>query len=155
MPFKSGVVVLLNTENEPLGYVDFPHAVRMMIRKVVVVVEGDETRRIGPHPWPKVLRLIRKIIETWVDRPAKWHRGGVFIRDQHRCAYCGGKATTIDHIFPRSRGGLWSWENCVAACENCNFTKADQTPAEAGMPLKHATPFVPTVRQIRAFARAA
>ncbi len=53
MPCRSGAVVLLNTENQPLGYVDFPHAVRMMIRKVVVVVEGDETRGSGRTRGPR------------------------------------------------------------------------------------------------------
>jgi 5-methylcytosine-specific restriction endonuclease McrA len=26
-------------------------------------------------------------------------------RDGHRCGYCGGVATTVDHILPRARGG--------------------------------------------------
>ena len=50
-------------------------------------------------------------------------------------AYCGGKAETVDHIVPRSRGGLLTWENAVAACLRCNHRKADRTPAEAGMKL--------------------
>lgn len=152
MTHNPGVVVLLNASYEPLGHVDFPHAVRMMIRQVAVVVEGDETKRIGTHPWPKVLRLVRYVYEKWLDKPAKWHRGGVFIRDRHKCAYCGSKATTIDHINPRSRGGLWSWANCVAACEKCNFRKANRTPEEAHMRLR-TTPYAPTVRQLRDTAR--
>jgi hypothetical protein len=42
---------------------------------------------------------------------------------------------TLDHVFPRSRGGLSSWENLVAACKSCNRRKADRTPEEAEMPL--------------------
>lgn len=142
-------VVLLNASHEPLGTVPFQHAVKMLFRKVAVVVEGDETRPdIGPHPWPKVLRLVRYVYQKWLDRPARWHRGGVFIRDGHRCAYCGKKADTIDHVLPRSRGGEWSWLNCVAACEGCNHDKGDRTPEEARMPLRYATPYVPTVREM-------
>jgi 5-methylcytosine-specific restriction endonuclease McrA len=43
---------------------------------------------------------------------------------------------TIEHIMPQSRGGPTSWENCVAACEDCNTRKADMTPNEAGMKLR-------------------
>lgn len=153
MTRMNGAVVLLNASYEPLGHVDFPHAVRMLVRKVAVVVEADTSRTIGPLPWPKVLRLVRYVYEKWLDRPARWHRGGVFIRDGHRCAYCGAKATTVDHLLPRSRGGKWDWLNCVAACSKCNESKADRTPAEAGMKLRYATPFVPTVRQLRDRAR--
>lgn len=148
-------VTLLSARSEPLGRIDFAKAVKMLLRKVAVVVDGDPDRMLGPHPWPRVVRLVRDVARTWYDRPAHWHRGGVFIRDRHRCAYCGGRATTIDHIFPRSRGGRWSWTNCVAACEGCNFAKADRTPHEAGMVLRYASPYAPTLGQIRALAKAA
>lgn len=141
-------VALLNASYEPLGTVPFKHAIRMLFREVAIVEEGDDQRRIGPHPWPKVIRLVRYITQKWLYRPAKWHRGGVFLRDGHRCAYCARKATTIDHILPRSRGGEWSWLNCVAACSSCNERKGNRTPAEAGMPLQFATPYVPTVAQL-------
>ena len=51
-------------------------------------------------------------------------------RDAHRCAYCGGGASTIDHVLPRSRGGADSWENLVACCLRCNNVKGDRTPQE-------------------------
>jgi 5-methylcytosine-specific restriction endonuclease McrA len=140
-------VALLNASYEPLGKVGFQHAVKMLFREVAVVVDGDESRMIGPHPWPRVLRLVRYVYQKWLDRPAKWHRGGVFIRDRHRCAYCGAKASTLDHVLPRSRGGEWSWQNVVAACFACNSRKGDRTPAEARMPLR-VTPYVPLVREI-------
>lgn len=141
-------VSLLNASYEPLGTVTFEKAIKMLFRKVAVVIEGDDQRMVGPHPWPKVLRLVKYVYQKWLDKPARWHRGGVFIRDGHRCAYCGKKAKTIDHILPRSRGGTWSWENCVAACFDCNGAKRNRTPEEAGMPLRYAQPYVPTVREI-------
>lgn len=141
-------VTLLNASYEPLGRVPFKQAVRMLFREVAIVEEGDEARRIGPHPWPAVIRLVRYVAQKWLYRPAKCHRGGVFLRDNHKCAYCGGKATTIDHVLPRSRGGEWAWDNCVAACQKCNERKADRTPAEARMPLRYATPYQPTVAEI-------
>lgn len=43
----------------------------------------------------------------------------------HRCLYCGAPSESIDHVFPRSRGGLSSDENCVPACLDCNGQKGD------------------------------
>lgn len=65
------------------------------------------------------------------------------MRDQHRCAYCGRRATTVDHVVPRSRGGADSWLNTVASCAEDNHRKADRTPEQAGMPLLRE-PFEPT-----------
>jgi len=55
-------------------------------------------------------------------------------RDKSRCGYCGEYATTIDHVIPRSRGGLNTWGNLIAACAPCNGRKANRTPEEAKMP---------------------
>ena len=63
-------------------------------------------------------------------------------RDEHRCAYCGRSASTIDHVLPRSRGGRDTWENLVACCLRCNNTKSDRTPAEMGWELRF-TPRMP------------
>jgi 5-methylcytosine-specific restriction endonuclease McrA len=147
----NGSVMLLNASYEPLGKVSFKQAVRMVARKVAAIEESVDGRMAGPWPWPRVIRLLRYISPKWLYRPAPWHRGGVFIRDGHRCAYCSAKATTIDHILPRSRGGEWSWLNCVAACQACNGKKGNRTPREAGMPLR-IQPRVPTRAQLAALA---
>ena len=65
---------------------------------------------------------------------------GILERDERVCQYCGPtgrKATTVDHVIPKSRGGSSSPTNLVAACLECNQKKADRTPVEAGMPLIH------------------
>ena len=36
------------------------------------------------------------------------------------CIYCGKTSESIDHILPRSKGGLSITENCVPACLACN-----------------------------------
>ncbi len=41
------------------------------------------------------------------------------------CIYCGNPSESIDHILPRSRGGLSITENCVPACLSCNGDKSD------------------------------
>lgn len=141
-------VRVLNASYEPFQRVPFEKALQMLARRVAIIEDGDENRRVGPWPWPRVIRLVRYVYQKWLDRPAKWHRGGVLIRDGHRCAYCDGKATTVDHILPRSRGGAWSWTNCVAACKKCNGRKRARTPEEAGMVLRYATPYHPTAREL-------
>jgi 5-methylcytosine-specific restriction endonuclease McrA len=136
-------VALLNASYEPLGSVSFQHAVRMLFREVATVEEPHGDRMIGPHRWPRVIRLVRYVAAKWMYRPAGYSRTGVLKRDRHRCAYCACHATTVDHIVPQSRGGSWSWLNTVAACRDCNHRKGNRTPAEAGLQLL-MTPFVPT-----------
>lgn len=146
------VVMLLNASYEPLAQVSFQHAVKMLVREVAIVEEAAKhpdgaDRMIGPHPWPRVIRLVRYVATKWLYRPAGWSRQGVLLRDRFACAYCGGTATTIDHILPESRGGLWSWANNAAACERCNGRKGNRTPEEAGMRLL-VEPYVPTRAQL-------
>lgn len=59
----------------------------------------------------------------------------VLNRDKWRCRYCGGAANSVDHIFPRSRGGDNLLENLAAACRRCNSSKGDKSLHEAGMEL--------------------
>ena len=142
-------VALLNASYERLGSVPFKHAVRMLFREVATVEEGRADRMIGPHPWPTVIRLVRYVAAKWLYREAAWSRQNLLRRDRHACAYCGGRAETVDHILPASRGGRWEWANTVAACESCNSRKGDRTPTEARMPLRFR-PFVPTRAQLAA-----
>jgi len=142
-------VALLNASYEPLGRVTFQHAVRMLFREVALVEEQHGDRMIGPHPWPRVIRLVRYVAAHWLHRPATWSRAGVLTRDRHTCAYCGRHATTLDHVLPQSRGGGSTWLNTVAACASCNHRKANRTPHEAGLRL-HVTPYTPTRAKLAA-----
>ena len=41
-----------------------------------------------------------------------------------RCVYCGSKENlTIDHLFPRIKGGTDNVENLVCCCKSCNSSK--------------------------------
>ena len=44
---------------------------------------------------------------------------------KHNCIYCGKPSESIDHVLPRSQGGLSTTENCVPACLSCNGDKSD------------------------------
>jgi 5-methylcytosine-specific restriction endonuclease McrA len=67
-------------------------------------------------------------------------RRNVAKRDHYVCQYCGAQpgaeSITIDHVVPRSQGGVSTWANCVAACTECNARKGDRTPEQAGMKLR-------------------
>lgn len=66
---------------------------------------------------------------------SKWQklRAKILVRDNYICQYCGDRATHVDHIIPRSRGGSDYPFNLVAACRVCNMRKSAKTPEEAGM----------------------
>ena len=138
----SGVIVL-NTDDTALHTVSVQHAIRMLIREVAIVEEAHEDRNFGPFPWPRVLRLVRYVKTAFqYARSPAWSKRGVLRRDAHRCAYCSGKADTVDHLLPQSRGGRNSWLNTVAACTRCNHAKANRTPARpaCGWPSNRGSP---------------
>lgn len=41
----------------------------------------------------------------------------------YTCCYCGKVGDTIDHIKPKSNGGISSFSNCICACKRCNKNK--------------------------------
>lgn len=136
-------VLVLNADLGPLHKVSLRHAIRMLFRQVAEVHEADPEERIGPYPMPTAIRLLRYIAPKWrYTAGPRWSRAGVLTRDNRRCAYCHGDASTIDHIVPMSRGGRSTWANTVAACHGCNQRKGDRTVTEAGMVLR-ATPYAP------------
>ena len=137
-------VLVLNADLGPLHRVSLRHAVRMLVRQVAEVHEAQPDRLIGVWPVPTAVRLVRYVVTRWryTAGPA-WSRAGVMVRDGRCCGYCGGPASTVDHIAPRSRGGRNTWLNTVAACGGCNQRKGDRTPAEARMALR-VTPHAPT-----------
>ena len=59
-------------------------------------------------------------------------RSFIFNRSNNKCVYCGAKATEIDHIVPRTKGGTNSVHNLVASCRACNQMKSNKTLKEFG-----------------------
>lgn len=141
----SATVVVLNANYLPHQVVDMRHALRMLCRQVAVVEEAEEGRTIGPFPVPKVVRLLKFVYLKFNPSRGgpRYSRAAILRRDNNTCTYCGKHGNTIDHIIPRSQGGLSSWMNSVTACRRCNEKKANRTPAEAGMPLLFK-PYVPS-----------
>jgi 5-methylcytosine-specific restriction endonuclease McrA len=51
-------------------------------------------------------------------------RASIFEAWSHCCAYCCQPADTLDHVVPRSSGGLTVAENLIPACRRCNGAKS-------------------------------
>ncbi|MGH4027297.1 HNH endonuclease [Actinomycetota bacterium Odt1-20B] len=138
--------LVLNASFEPLSTVTLHRAVVLVLQDKAVVEQAHPGLRMRAAavdiPVPRVIRLCR-YVRVPFRRQAPWSRRGVLVRDQHRCAYCGRRATTVDHVVPRSQGGADSWLNTVASCSADNHRKANRTPEQAGMPLLRQ-PFEPT-----------
>jgi 5-methylcytosine-specific restriction endonuclease McrA len=86
---------------------------------------------------PRVIRLTE--CDRGPRQGLRFNRRNVFARDGNRCQYCGEhfplSELSLDHVVPRSQGGLTSWTNIVCACVACNVRKGGRTPDEARMVL--------------------
>lgn len=133
-------VLLLNATFEPLTALPLRRAVVLVVCGKAEVVHDDPSG-LELHAASVVVAVPSVIrLSTYVRVPYRAKvpltRAGLMHRDRYRCAYCGGKAETIDHVVPRSRGGAHSWQNCVACCARCNHRKADRLLGELGWSLR-------------------
>jgi 5-methylcytosine-specific restriction endonuclease McrA len=140
--------LVLNAGYEPLSTVRVQRGVVLVLQGKAVVERAHPMRVLRGSgglvevPLPEVVRL-RRYVRVPFRHRVPWSRRGVLVRDGHRCAYCGRRAETVDHVVPRAQGGGDSWLNTVAACARDNGRKADRTPEQAGMRLLRL-PFEPT-----------
>ncbi len=135
----SGIrTLVLNASYEPIAVVDVGRAVVLVLTEKAVVVEPGELVLHSPSVTltaPSVIQLCR-----YVRIPYRAHvpvtNRGVLVRDGYRCVYCRrARATTVDHVVPRSRGGAHKdWDNVRAACRTCNHRKGDRLLSELGWP---------------------
>lgn len=150
--------LVLNSAWQPVGFQPIGVCIATLLRSMGCVIHPETFEPLTFEQWmeraPDNARMIPTanrdvpapdvIVLTKFGKvpPMKigFNRQNLFRRDDHTCQYCGvnlpGSKLQVEHVFPRSRGGGNSWENCVAACDACNSHKADRTPAEAGMALR-------------------
>ncbi len=136
-------VLVLNASYEPINVCTVRRAVVLILKERAEVLE-HATWSLHAETFtmarPVVIRLI-----TYVRIPRDAHsrkitRRAIFARDRWVCQYCGTERSslTIDHVIPRSKGGLSSWDNIVTCCAPCNRRKGDRLPKIAGMHPRHA-----------------
>jgi 5-methylcytosine-specific restriction endonuclease McrA len=150
--------LVLNAGFEPLAVVSFKRALVLVMNQKATIVASDVEHPVygssGSWDRPSVI-LLTRYVRIPNTRLIPVSRRGVLRRDGQRCGYCGGAATTIDHVQPRSRGGEDSWENLVACCLRCNNKKGDRTPHEMGWSLRvHPRPPYGTSWLVRGVERA-
>lgn len=136
-------VLLLNASYEPLTAITLRRAIGLVLADKAEMLEVDPNGTVVRSALmevdvPAVVRLVYYVRVPYLGRMPLTRRG-VMRRDNYECAYCGGRAETIDHILPRSRGGQHTWENVVAACKHHNMRKSNHLLSELGWTL----PFVP------------
>jgi 5-methylcytosine-specific restriction endonuclease McrA len=139
---RSRVTLILNADYSPLAVWPLSvhpaiDAIKMVMRQRADVVEawpGEFCRSATQTiEVPKVV-VIREFAHVY-GKP-KFTRRNVWLRDNGHCGYCGDPVElseyTFDHVIPRSKGGLTSWENVLVACSACNAKKADKHPNYSG-----------------------
>lgn len=134
----TGRALVLNATYEPICVVSTRRALVLVLddRADLVHDTGAAFRTVRAYfPEPSVVRLRHYVRVPRQTRVAITRRS-VFARDGHRCQYCGAQAENIDHVVPRSRGGMHTWENVVAACRRCNAAKGDRFLDDAGFVLR-------------------
>jgi 5-methylcytosine-specific restriction endonuclease McrA len=134
---ENSPVLVLNADYRPLSY--FPLSLwswqdtvkAVFLDRVNVLSEYEHKVRSPSFEMrlPSVIALKEFVLQS--RRPA-FTRFNVFLRDQFACQYCAGQFPvpdlTFDHLIPRSRGGITSWDNVVTACSKCNLRKGNQLP---------------------------
>lgn len=128
--------LLLNITYEPLTVVSGKRAVQLLLDGKATIEEASPasfTTASGLEvPIPYVLRLNYEVKRHKNLKPPRFQRKGMLVRDNYTCVYCGKPGDTVDHIIPRSLGGLTTYENCVTACTKCNHKKSNKTLAQMG-----------------------
>ena len=86
---------------------------------------------------PRVIVLL--LFDRLPKKEVKFTRHNVFERDNNTCQYCGKvferQELNLDHVLPRDKGGLTTWENVVCSCIPCNTRKGNRLPHQAHMAL--------------------
>lgn len=133
-------VLVLNASYEPINVCAARRAIVLVLKGVAMTEEENghflHSARFAMRV-PSVIRLLEYRRIPHQSRALS--RKNILMRDRSTCQYCGevlpASELTLDHVTPRSRGGLSTWENLVACCHVCNRQKGNQLLAEAGMKL--------------------
>jgi 5-methylcytosine-specific restriction endonuclease McrA len=153
LPLEKCPALVLNADYRPLSYYplslwSWQDAVRdVFLDRVNIVSEYDREIR-SPSFSMKLPSVIS--LKTFIkpSQHPNFTRFNVFLRDKFSCLYCGERNNlTFDHLIPKSKGGITSWENVVTACTSCNVKKGNKFSRECGMYPK-TKPYRPTDNQL-------
>ena len=143
--------LLVDRRFYPFSIINYKKAMMLYFRDYSVI-EFHPYKKIHTVSRSYSLPIIIQIddvinIKNYLVTPS---RRLILLRDNYTCQYCGkpldNNNATIDHIIPKSKGGLWSWLNLVACCEDCNQRKGDQIWQPKSKP-KQPEPFIVLLRR--------
>ena len=153
--------LVLNADMQPLSYAplsiwNWQNALVAVLQNRVVEVRTyeDVVVRSATQQFevPSVVALKR----YRKRRGVSFSRYNVFLRDEFKCQYCGGRFDirdlTFDHVVPKSKNGASNWTNIATCCGADNLRKSNRTPEQANMKLLRK-PFEPTAHQLDKIAR--
>lgn len=66
------------------------------------------------------------LLELTPKLAKKRFRQAIYDSWNNSCGYCGGQATSLDHIIPRFKSGSSNRNNLLPACRSCNESKASK-----------------------------
>ena len=142
-PAESGTkgrVLVLNATFEPINVCTVRRAAVLILKQKAEVVEHATWELRAESltlPRPVVIRLVSYVRVPRDTHRRKITRRAVFARDGWACQYCGSRSNlTVDHVVPRSKGGISTWDNIVASCAPCNRRKGDGLLRQVGMSLR-------------------
>ncbi|MDD3419291.1 MAG: HNH endonuclease [Candidatus Gastranaerophilales bacterium] len=129
-------VLLLNASYEPLRVCSWRRALVLVLKGKADEISCLDSFIDGQDSdVPYIIKMRYYVAVPYQELP--FSKQNILVRDNYTCQYCGKThcRLTLDHVYPKSRGGDYSWENIVAACPECNQKKGSRTPEEAGMKL--------------------
>ncbi len=157
-PLETCPALVLNADYRPLSYYPlslwcWQDAVRAVFLDRVNIVSEYEREVQSPSFSMRLPSVVSLKSYVKPSRTPAFTRFNVFLRDRFTCQYCGAKEDlTFDHVIPRSKGGLTTWENVVTACSPCNLRKGDKLPHQVEM-LPFQRPFAPDVQDLHSNGR--
>ena len=150
---ESCPALVLNADFRPLSYYplslwSWQDAIKAVFLDRVNIVSSYNKSVHSPSFEIKLPSVVS--LKNYV-KPPQWPaftRFNLFLRDRFNCQYCGEASDlTFDHLLPRSKGGLTTWDNVVTACSKCNLKKSNHSYHEANMkPLQW--PYKPNVHEL-------
>ena len=112
----------------PVSTIRWQRAVKLHFLNKVDILESYEDWQINSPSFS--MHVPATVITRDYYRPKHnvcFNRYNLALRDEFKCQYCGEQYRydnlTIDHVIPRSQGGITVWTNCVIACKRCNIAK--------------------------------
>jgi 5-methylcytosine-specific restriction endonuclease McrA len=133
-------VLVLNASYEPINVCAARRAIVLVLKGVARAEEENGHFLHSTRFTIRVPSVIRLLEYRRIPHQTRaLSRKNILLRDRNTCQYCckvmSSGELTLDHVIPRSRGGLSTWENLVACCHDCNRRKGNQLAHETNMKL--------------------